>query len=59
MDDTKRKVEAGFVYLDEDVRWDRKSTIVYPLISTLAGFCAGMFGIGGGIIKGPLMLASK
>ena len=26
------------------------------MICILAGFCAGMFGIGGGIVKGPLML---
>jgi len=31
--------------------------VVYPLICALAGFFAGMFGIGGGIVKGPLMLA--
>lgn len=55
--DTERKTEAGYIYLDEDLQWDRKSTVIYPLISTIAGFCAGMFGIGGGIIKGPLMLA--
>lgn len=55
--DAARKSEAGYIYLDEDLKWDRKSTVIYPLISTLAGFCAGMFGIGGGIIKGPLMLA--
>ena len=55
--DTKRKIEAGYIYLDEDVKWDEKSTIIYPLISILAGFFAGMFGIGGGIVKGPLMLA--
>ena len=55
--DTHRKAEAGYVYLDDDIRWDAKSTIVYPLISTVAGIFAGMFGIGGGIIKGPLMLA--
>jgi uncharacterized membrane protein YfcA len=55
--DTKRKTAAGYSYLPDDVKWDERSTVVYPLISTLAGFCAGMFGIGGGIIKGPLMLA--
>lgn len=55
--DMKRKVAAGYSYLPEDVKWDERTTIRYPLISTLAGFCAGMFGIGGGIIKGPLMLA--
>jgi len=54
---TAKKIDAGFVYLDEDIRWNRKKTIVYPMISTLAGVAAGLFGIGGGIIKGPLMLA--
>lgn len=57
LNDAKRKTQAGYIYLDDDLKWDRTSTIIYPLISTLAGFCAGMFGIGGGIIKGPLMLA--
>ena len=57
IEDTKRKIAAGYSYLPDDVKWDERSTVVYPLISTLAGFCAGMFGIGGGIIKGPLMLA--
>jgi len=55
--DAARKAKAGYVYMDEDLKWDAKSTIIYPLVSSLAGFCAGMFGIGGGIIKGPLMLA--
>lgn len=55
--ETARKEEAGYAYLSGDIKWDSRSTIIYPLISTLAGFCAGMFGIGGGIVKGPLMLA--
>ncbi len=55
--DTKRKIAAGYSYLPEDVKWDERSTFVYPLISTLAGLCGGLFGVGGGIIKGPLMLA--
>lgn len=38
------------------IQWNHINTIVYPLISMTAGFFAGMFGIGGGIIKGPLML---
>eukprot|EP00658_Telonema_sp_P-2_P028095 TRINITY_DN21599_c0_g2_i1.p1 TRINITY_DN21599_c0_g2~~TRINITY_DN21599_c0_g2_i1.p1 ORF type:complete len:170 (+),score=56.37 TRINITY_DN21599_c0_g2_i1:74-583(+) len=33
-----------------------KRQIVYPLVCALAGLCAGLFGIGGGIVKGPLML---
>ena len=55
--DAQRKMDAGYVYLKEDIIWDERSTVVYPLVSSIAGFCAGMFGIGGGIVKGPLMLA--
>jgi len=42
--------------VDGDIRWDEKATVLYPLICSVAGMCAGMFGIGGGIVKGPLML---
>ena len=41
----------------DDVEWTNKSTILYPTICTFAGVFAGMFGVGGGIVKGPLMLA--
>lgn len=40
--DTQRKIDAGFRYLKEDIRWDERSTVVYPLVSSVAGFCAGM-----------------
>mmetsp|Transcript_18007 Transcript_18007/g.32567 ORF Transcript_18007/g.32567 Transcript_18007/m.32567 type:complete len:413 (-) Transcript_18007:281-1519(-) len=39
-----------------DIEWDERNTIVYPLYAVLAGLAAGMFGVGGGIIKGPLMI---
>lgn len=39
-----------------DIHWDEEATIRYPIICSGAGMCAGMFGIGGGIVKGPLML---
>jgi len=38
------------------ITWDSKTTITYPLICTLAGIFAGLFGVGGGIVKGPLMI---
>ncbi len=38
------------------VHWTPKTTLLYPAIVTLAGLIAGMFGVGGGIIQGPLML---
>lgn len=48
-----------FEYADGDVHWNEINTIRYPLICSIAGLCAGMFGIGGGIIKGPLMLEMR
>merc|ERR1712238_453312 len=53
------KQKIGYTTLEGDIRCDGRSTIVYPCICCLAGFFAGMFGIGGGIVKGPLMLAME
>jgi len=50
------KERAGYKYVEGDIQWDARATVVYPGICCLAGFFAGMFGIGGGIVKGPLML---
>jgi len=52
--DMKRR--AGHKFDNSVVQWDSKTTVQYPLICTLAGVFAGLFGVGGGIIKGPLML---
>jgi uncharacterized membrane protein YfcA len=43
--------------LASHVRWTPKNSVLYPLLSTIAGVCASMFGIGGGVVKGPLMLS--
>ncbi|KAL7525725.1 hypothetical protein ACHAXR_002547, partial [Thalassiosira sp. AJA248-18] len=51
------KERCGYPYVDGDIKWDSRATIIYPLVCTAAGFFAGMFGVGGGIVKGPLMLA--
>lgn len=40
-----------------DIHWDEQNTVTYPALAIVAGIAAGMFGIGGGIVKGPLMLA--
>jgi hypothetical protein len=50
------KKKLGYKYLPGDVEWNERNTIVYPCIVFFAGFFAGLFGVGGGIIKGPLML---
>lgn len=54
---TREKRESGYTYLEGDIVWDERSTVVYPAVCGAAGFFAGMFGVGGGIVKGPLMLA--
>ena len=53
---TARKARVGYKYVEGDIVWDAKGTIKYPLICIGAGVCAGLFGIGGGIVTGPLML---
>jgi len=51
-----RKARCRYVYVDGDIEWGPRNTIVYPALCSIAGLCAGMFGIGGGIIKAPLMI---
>lgn len=45
-----RKYEAkkrcNFQYVEGDIQWDGRATVVYPCICCLAGFFAGMFGVG-------------
>jgi uncharacterized membrane protein YfcA len=35
-----------FDYVHGDIKWDTRSSILYPAIFVAAGVCAGMFGIG-------------
>eukprot|EP00899_Mesostigma_viride_P002891 jgi/Mesvir1/12602/Mv17928-RA.3 len=39
-----------------DIPWWPKQLIIYPLVSLGAGVLAGMVGIGGGMIMGPVLL---
>merc|ERR1719225_2061365 len=50
------KKRLDYQYMKGDVEWDEWNTIRYPMTCSLAGLFAGLFGIGGGIVKGPLML---
>jgi len=55
IEEHEERLRSGLEYRGEIV-WDSVTTIRYPLICTLAGVLAGLFGVGGGIVKGPLML---
>ena len=46
-----------FLFFVSQIKWDKRATVIYPVVCAAAGFFAGMFGVGGGIVKGPLMLA--
>ena len=52
----ERRKACGYPFLPDDVQWTPTSSVLYPLACAVAGLCAGLFGIGGGIVKGPLML---
>jgi uncharacterized membrane protein YfcA len=42
--ETKKRV--GYKYIEGDIQWSPRATIVYPVICCAAGFFAGMFGVG-------------
>lgn len=52
----KRKLDAGFKYLPADIQWDRATLLKFPRTALLAGVTAGLLGIGGGMVIGPLFL---
>ena len=52
----KIKRTLDYQFIIGDIEWNERNTIVYPSLCFFAGFFAGMFGVGGGLIKGPLML---
>lgn len=50
------KTRLNYRYVEGDVEWNPRNTLRYPAVCFFAGFFAGLFGVGGGIVKGPLML---
>ena len=49
-------LSSNFIYGPEDIEWNHRNTIVFPSLCVVAGVLAGLLGIGGGVVKGPLML---
>ena len=49
--------ECGYPWWSEDLQWNRKMVITFPICAFIAGIGAGLLGIGGGMILGPFMLA--
>jgi len=52
----QRKLDLGYEYLPGMVQWNQKNSIVYPMCCFFAGCAAGLLGIGGGLVLGPMLL---
>jgi len=51
------RIRYGDAPVLSEIDWNEKNTITYPALAIAAGLVAGLFGVGGGILKGPIMLA--
>ncbi|KAG6597956.1 uncharacterized protein IUM83_07749 [Phytophthora cinnamomi] len=52
----QHKATVAYPYIEGDIRWTRKAVIYFPLGCAFGGVVAGMFGVGGGVITGPIMI---
>lgn len=56
METFHRQQNPYYILSQDEIQWTPSSIRYFPLLSIAAGMIAGMFGIGGGIINGPLLL---
>jgi uncharacterized membrane protein YfcA len=56
----KRRVAAGYKYIKtdtyEDMQWSYERLSQFPISAVFAGIAAGLVGIGGGMVIGPLFM---
>ncbi|KUF80422.1 hypothetical protein AM587_10017509 [Phytophthora nicotianae] len=52
----RRKVSVNYEFAAGDIHWTKKAVVHFPLACAGAGLIAGLFGVGGGIVTGPLMI---
>ncbi|KAK1944997.1 Sulfite exporter TauE/SafE family protein 3 [Phytophthora citrophthora] len=50
------KVSVNYVFAAGDVHWTKETVVRFPLACAGAGLIAGLFGVGGGLVTGPLMI---
>ena len=53
---TQARLAVNYPFNEEDVLWDAKKLQLYSFITFMAGIVAGLIGIGGGMVLGPMML---
>ncbi|RLN59238.1 hypothetical protein BBJ29_003735 [Phytophthora kernoviae] len=52
----RSKVLSNYTFVDGDMHWIKRRTLAFPAMCTTAGVAAGLLGIGGGMVKGPIIL---
>ncbi|KAG1700354.1 hypothetical protein DVH05_012155 [Phytophthora capsici] len=52
----EKQLTLGYEFGAHEIKWTTSSVRFFPISSLAAGAASGMFGIGGGIINGPLLL---
>eukprot|EP00644_Phytophthora_capsici_P005408 jgi/Phyca11/538507/estExt2_Genewise1Plus.C_PHYCAscaffold_11295 len=50
------KVLSNYPFVEGDIHWVKRRVLLFPTMCTVAGVAAGLLGIGGGMVKGPIML---
>jgi uncharacterized membrane protein YfcA len=53
----QQKADLGYKFVDGDVRWTRREAALLALAAVAAGTLAGLLGIGGGMVLGPLFVS--
>ena len=50
------RVSIAYPYNNTDIKWNNSIFVKFPIYSFISGLLAGLLGIGGGLILGPLLL---
>jgi len=52
----RKKMQVGYNYLKEDLKWTKKYIGLFFILSIVSGIAAGGLGIGAGIVTGPILI---
>jgi len=53
---TKHKLRNGIPFIFGDVKWNKKKVTAVGTVSFVAGILASLLGVGGGLVKGPVLI---
>lgn len=56
LSEERERERLGYKYAEGEPRWTPRKCLTYPAVCSLAGAAAGMLGVGGGLIKAPLLI---